>query len=134
MPTFSLEVNGDLEFADDGSLKMVSGPDEIIQRIIRRVVTNPQSKLDNGQIVAADYIFAPTYGLGMGVLVESEMSEEIFTQLSSIVRQGVLEDAEVDSSIEPDIRIKARDNDTVIIEASFRTTAGQDANFTLDIV
>jgi hypothetical protein len=71
-------IGGDLQFGSNGDLQTVTSVQESQQRILRRLLTNPQ-----------DYIWQPDYGAGIGSWIGQPIDE--VGMKSMIVTQMFLE-------------------------------------------
>lgn len=98
-----LSWGGDLQIATNGSLVMANGWDEIRQSIERAILTNPQVTLPDGEVVGADYMFAPTFGAGLGLWVGQNPTQHTLRQLTRIVRNAILSQTGVDASQTPTV-------------------------------
>lgn len=101
--TLWLEWGGDLVVSQNGSLSMATGWDQVRQRILRRLLSNPAFTLGDGTPVAPDLIFDTSYGIGcrrrLGELwIPSEQ-----TAILSMVEQAVLVDEGIDATRTPTI-------------------------------
>lgn len=123
MSTLYLECNGDLKLSQQGGLVLASGWDELRQRILRRIFTNPLMR-ENGQIVPPGYIFHPEYGLGLGFVIGQTFNDEFKSQLTQRIKQGILDDSEVDKSVLPTISIRDTGFRRFEVHASFKPVNG----------
>lgn len=98
-----LDWNGDLVLGQSGDIQMATGWDQVRQRIIRRMVTNPQRVQPNGIETQADYYFAPDFGFGLASLVDASNTEDFLADLKRRISQAVFADAAVDPTIPPSI-------------------------------
>jgi hypothetical protein len=110
---FYVDWNSDFIVTPSGSIQTAVGWDRVRQRIIRRIITNSQQKLPSGVSTAADYVFHPDFGLSGGALVDADLSEDYIAKLEQIISQGVLEDADVDSTTPPTIQYSRPNNETL---------------------
>jgi hypothetical protein len=61
---------GDLAQSATGDLLKVDGTTQGVQRVLRRLLTNPALRDSSGNVIAAgDYIFHPDYGAGLPRMV-----------------------------------------------------------------
>ena len=121
---FYIDWNGDFPVTPSGSIQTAVGWDRVRQRIIRRIITNSQQKLPNGISTAADYVFHPDFGLSGGALVDANLSEDYIATLEQIISQGVLEDADVDSTTPPTIQYSQPNNETLWVVVSVVLNSG----------
>lgn len=105
MGTLSLPWGGDLELTDNGSLRFISGIEEMQQRIIRAYFTSPEQTLADGTFVAADYIFAPDYGIGAGQLIGQPNSQNLQDVMVTKIKNAILSDPNVDTTKDPIIQL-----------------------------
>jgi len=110
-----LEYNSDLIITPNGSLQFAVGWDQVRERIIRSLVTNPALQLTNGTTTAPDYVFHPSYGIGLGELVDYNLTKAQIQELTRAVNQAVLADVAVDPSQAPQISVLANNTNTVQI-------------------
>src|SRR5579883_1081608 len=80
---------------------LAQGCDQVRQRIIRRLLTNPEFQLADGTQVPAGYIFNPDYGEGFRRLVGEPASEDLQNRVIARVNSAVLIDQSVDASNPP---------------------------------
>lgn len=105
MPTLYLDQGEDFALSSSGGLKLADGWEEIRQRILRRLHTNPQSVLDDRSLVAADYYFHPDYGAGLPRKVGAKMSKEFLFELHRIIMEGTVIDQGIDVTIPPTVKV-----------------------------
>lgn len=61
---------GDVSQSATGDLLKIDGTTQGVQRVLRRLLTNPALRDSSGNVVAAgDYIFHPDYGAGLPRMV-----------------------------------------------------------------
>jgi len=61
---------GDLSQSATGDLLKIDGTTQGVQRLLRRLLTNPALTDSSGNVIAAaDYIFHPEYGAGLARMV-----------------------------------------------------------------
>jgi hypothetical protein len=78
MPDIAHYFGGDLIASDTGGLLVVDGLTEGIQRVLRRLLTNP-----------GDYLWEPTYGAGLGRYIGRPAAQALIQ--ARIRRQMMLE-------------------------------------------
>lgn len=101
MADASLAFGADFATGPSGDLAAVSGSELGRQRVLRRLLTNP-----------GDYIWAPTYGAGLGRFVGQPTSAP---RIRAVVRGQIFKEAAVARSPEPVIEVEAgRDGTTVV--------------------
>lgn len=60
-------TSGDFQIGPDGDLKTVTGPTETMQRLIRRLLSNPRQRNTSGPgFLPPDDTFHPNYGAAAG--------------------------------------------------------------------
>ena len=83
---------GDLAQSATGDLLKVDGTTQGVQRVLRRLLTNPALRDSSGNVVAAgDYIFHPDYGAGLPRMVGDTV--DVATIKGAIKGQILLEAA-----------------------------------------
>ena len=97
------EWGGDLVLSPSGGVQTATGWDQVRQRILRSLITSGDTVLPDGSSSPAGYVFHPTYGLGLGVLVSQNQTPAMLAELQSRIRAAVLEDASVDPSFQPQV-------------------------------
>ena len=103
-PTLFLEWNDDLKITPSGSVQMASDWDIVRQRIIRRIITNSAQELPDGTFTPPDYVWDPSFGIGLGSMVDQPFNAALISRLEAAITRGVLLDAAVESSIPPSIK------------------------------
>lgn len=98
-----LEFNEDLVLTPSGSLQLAQGWNHDRERIIRNLITNPAIALPDGSQSAPDYIFVPSYGLGLGAHVDSNPTAQDLADMERSIRQAVFADANIDPGTVPTI-------------------------------
>ena len=66
----------DIESSARGGLALVDGDTMTRQRILRRLMTNPQTTLPDGTVIPGDYLWQPDYGAGLPKYVGSVGKEK----------------------------------------------------------
>lgn len=133
MTALYLEWGQDLVLTPNGSLQLATGWDEVRQRILRRMLTNPAFTAPDGRPIQADYIFDDTYGIGLPVLVGGNLTSQLFEQLKQAITKGVLLDAAVDTSQPPAIVFQQPDPQTMIISVQVILLTGQVGQIVLQV-
>lgn len=103
---FFLDWNSDLVLAQDGNLQVATGWDNVRQRIIRRMITNPAQTLPTGVSTPADYVFEPAFGFGLGTMVDGAYTDDFLDDLKRRISQAVFQDQDVDATIPPSVRFQ----------------------------
>jgi hypothetical protein len=122
---FYLDWNQGLIVTPSGSIQAATGWDRARQRIIRRIITNAAKILPNGTYTAADNVFSPLYGLGLGAQIDRAFDSDYETTIERLVAQGVLEDEDVDSTIPPSIQFISPNPSTLWIVVGVTLVTGQ---------
>ena len=135
MATFdlALEWGQDLTLNASGSLATVTGWDQVRERIIRRILTNPAQTLPDGSTTPPDYVFDPGYGIGGGALVSQNPTQRWLDALRQRVRQGVLSDAAVNPGYDPQIVISQPTPETFVIAVGVQLQNGQAGAFSIAV-
>jgi hypothetical protein len=121
--TLFLEWNSDFQVTPSGSLQLAVGWDEVRQRIIRRVVTNPAQQLPDGTTTTPDYVFHPDYGIGLGAMVDQDVNDDFLRKVEGKITRGILQDASVTAtSTPPSIQFYRPSPDTLWAVASVEAT------------
>lgn len=128
---FFLNWNSDLVITPSGSVQTATGWDRVRQRIIRRIITNPARPLPDGSFTAADNVFSPNYGIGLGALIDQTDADE--ATLERKIAQGVLEDADVDSTIPPSISFQRPSPAALWIIIGVTLKTGQSGQISLKV-
>lgn len=126
-----LEWGNDLVLTPSGSVATAVGWDEVRERIIRRILTNPAQTLPDGSSTQADYIFDPNYGIGGGALVSQNPTKRFVADLKKRIRAGVLADVAVSPSAEPQILIQQPQPNTITVYVGVLLSSGQTGVFSL---
>jgi hypothetical protein len=125
MTTLYLDWNQDFLLTPSGSLQLAVGWDEVRQRIIRRLITVAAQTLPDGTITPPNYIFHPTYGVGLAILVDQDFGEVYLGQLTQRIQSAVLQDVAVSSTIPPSIKVIQSSTNTVWIVIGVTLVTGQ---------
>lgn len=129
----SLDWNGDLPITPSGSIQMAVGWTRVRQRIIRRIISNPARILPDGTFTAADDVFAPTFGAGLGSLVDQTFNQDFEAELERRIAQGVLEDVDVDSTVPPSIIFQRPNPSTLVIVIGVTLKTGQAGTISIQV-
>lgn len=94
---------GDLSLSATGDLAKVDGSNQGMQRVLRRLLTNPAAIDSNGNVmVAGDYIFHPTYGAGLPRMVGDTVD---VANIRGLVRGQILLESCVSRNPEPIVTV-----------------------------
>ena len=130
---FYLDWNSDFVITPNGSIQTAVGWDQVRQRIVRRIITNKAQTLPSGVKTPADYVFHPGFGLSGGALVDENLNEEYIANLESVISQGVLEDADVESTTPPTIQYSQPNNETLWVIVSVLQKSGVPGQLALKV-
>src|ERR1017187_10339519 len=128
-----LDWNQDLLITPSGSIQTAVAWDRVRQRIIRRIITNSAQQLPDGVMTPADYIFHPDFGVGGGSLVDQNVSDDYIAKLEQIISRGVLEDADVDSTVPTSIQFSRPNDDTLWVIVSVVLKSGKPGQLALKV-
>lgn len=101
-----LEFNQDLIITPNGSIQTAVGWDQVRERIIRNLITNSAQILPDGTATPADYIFDPSYGLGMGAMVAQNPTPNFLKDMQRRIIQAVFAEADVDPGTIPTVIVQ----------------------------
>lgn len=124
-PTFWLDWNRGFLLTPSGSIQTATGWDSFRQRVVRRIITNPAQQLPDGTFTPADYVFAPSFGVGLGSLVDQPFSAANLADVERRISLGVLADPETNTSVPPNIIFQRPNASQVNIFVSATTVSGQ---------
>ena len=119
-----LDWQGDFIVTPTGNLQLATGFDRIRQRIIRRMITNPSQLLPSGRWTAPDYVFDPTFGIGLGSLVDQPQSDTMLADLERRITVAVLQDDNIDTAVPPVIKFYREPSGGLFITISVTTLSG----------
>ena len=82
---------GDLSLSATGDIAKVDGSNQGMQRVLRRLLTNPAALDSSGNVtVAGDYIFHPNYGAGLPRMVGDTVN---IAKIKGVIRGQILLEA-----------------------------------------
>ncbi len=93
MPDAWHQFGGDLAIGPSGDIALAMGSDYGQQRVLRRLLTNP-----------GDYLWAPTYGAGLGKFVGQPV---VAAQIEAVIRGQMFKENAVAHQPEPVIDVAA---------------------------
>jgi hypothetical protein len=128
-----LEFNDDLVLTPSGSIQTAVNWDQVRERIIRNLITNAAQELPDGSTTPPDYIFEPSYGLGLGALVDKNPTDSFIADLNRRITQAVFSDASVDPGTPPTIIIQQPTPSIYQVFISVLLTNGQPGQIALTL-
>jgi hypothetical protein len=124
-PTLWLDWNRDFLITPSGSIQTATGWTAYRQRVVRRIITNPAQQLPDGTFTPADYIFVPSFGVGLGSLVDQPFSAANLADTERRISLGILQDPETETSVPPNIIFQQPSVSQVNIFISAATVSGE---------
>lgn len=79
--------SNDVLGSPSGDLQRIDGITKGQQRVLRRLLTNPQEVRPDGSVLPADYIWHPDYGAGLGRFVGSPQR---IPELQALIKSQML--------------------------------------------
>jgi hypothetical protein len=105
MADFHCPWQTDLSIDSTGDFAAVFGGEEVVQRVVRRFLSNPAGVDLSGQPLAPTYIFDPSYGGGARRLVDKPITQAVMDQVKRLfIAQAQLE-PEVASDPQPIVTV-----------------------------
>jgi hypothetical protein len=86
----------DFEVSVNGDLLSVSGATWTQQRIVRRLLTNPDT-----------YLFHPGYGAGLGRFIGENLSPDLSQEIKNIIVTQILQEAAVAQTPRPTVTLSS---------------------------
>ena len=126
-----LEWSSDLVLTPNGSIQTATGWDQVRERILRNLITNPLQTLPDGRITAPDYIFHTDYGFGAGSLVGQDVTIGFLEDLQSRIATACSNDVAVDSSVPASVRFAEPQPGLLIVTISVQLLNGQSGQVSL---
>ncbi len=114
---FYAEFNQDYVLTPSGSIQTAVGWDRIRQRIERRLITNSHQQLPDKTYTAADYIFAPSFGLGVGAMIDQNPTKSFTAAYIGRVNQAISREYGVDPGVAPQVTFAQPNQYTWLITA-----------------
>jgi phage baseplate assembly protein W len=105
MPDLSLEFGTDLQIGPTGDLACADATVLGLQRVLRRMLTNP-----------GDYIWQPNYGAGLAQFVGATLSTD---RISAVVRSQVFKEPAVATTPEPIIECTSIGSDQAVLTIGY---------------
>ena len=133
MPTICVEYNGDFAPSPQGGLLMVSGWDEVRQRLERAIMTVPQLVLQDGTRTTPDYVFDPTFGFGLRVKIGSNPTQQDVADVEQSVLGACSKDPSVSQSIAPVITRKQAQPHVFIVYILVTLVSGQSGQIVVQV-
>lgn len=126
-----LEFGGDLVLTANGSIQTATGWDQVRERILRNLITNPLQTLPSGRITQPDYIFHVDYGFGAGSLVGQDVTVGFLEDLQSRIQTACSNDVAVDSSVPASVKFQEPSPGLLIVTISVLLLNGQSGQVSL---
>lgn len=124
MADFSLPWETDLSADSTGDFASIAGSDEVVQRIVRRFLSNPAGVDLSGQPLPPSYVFDPSYGGGARRLVDKPITQAVMDQVKRLfVAQAQLE-PEVLADPPPVVNVTKNTDGSLQITASVFLAGG----------
>ena len=130
---FWCDWNADMIVTPSGSIQTATGWDRVRQRIIRRIISTSAQIQPDGTFTIASNIFAQTFGVGLGVLVDQAFNENFQAELQRRIAQGVLEDEDVDSTVPPSVVFQRPNPATLVIVIGLVLKTGQPGTISIKV-
>lgn len=127
------EWGGDLTVTPSGDIQSAVGWDEVRQRVIRRLITNPAQQLPDGTQTQPDDIFATDFGIGAGALVDQGFSDDFLAEMERRIALAVLDDAAVDTSVPPNIIFRQPNPTTLQVNVTVLLLTGKPGEIALEV-
>ena len=105
MTDAALTMGGDLAFSASGDLLVSTGGHAGVERVLRRLLTN-----------AGDYLWHPTYGAGLGVMVGQPANA---ARIAALVRGQMLQEKGVARSPAPTIDVQTQADNSVWLHVRY---------------
>ncbi len=128
-----LDWNSDLLLTPNGDVQAATGWDEVRQRIIRRLITNPAQQLPDGTFTLADDIWNPDYGIGLGTMVGQSFGADFEARIERRIAKAVLEDSAVDSTVPPSVKFVRPQPDSLWIVIGVTLVTGKPGTIALKV-
>jgi hypothetical protein len=130
---FWLDWNGDFIVTPSGSIQTATGWDRVRQRIVRRIISVSAKIQPDGTFTIASNIFAQTFGVGLGELVDQAFSQNFEAELQRRIAQGVLEDQDIDSTVPPSVVFQRPNPAALVIVIGVTLKTGQPGTISIQI-
>lgn len=106
MADMSLPWAGDLTLDSTGDFVTVTQIDELIQRVIRRFLTNTAQYDSSGNVVSVgDYIWDQTYGGNARAFVDAVISDQTAGQIQHSLLNQILQESEAAQNPAPTVQV-----------------------------
>jgi hypothetical protein len=112
---FYAEWNQDYVLTPNGSLQTAVGWDRTRQRIERKLITNSAQQLPDGTFTVADYVFEPTFGQGVGAMVDQNPTQAFTAEYIGKVNQAISQEFGTDPGEAPSIVFTRPDPSTWMV-------------------
>lgn len=107
MNDLSQFFGNDLSVSPTGDIAPANGITRGQQRILRRLLTNPQTTAPDGSTMQADYIWHPEYGAGLPQWIGKTLD---IPKITAVIRGQILLEDSVAKKPEPVITVSAIPN------------------------
>ena len=112
--TIWTEWGGDILLNQNGGIQTASAWDVARQQIERILLNNSEVIEPSGKVVPADYIWHPTFGLGLRQFLGERMIPDLLSQMQAACLQAVLTNPAVAGSPAPIVDITADPTDRLL--------------------
>lgn len=97
---------GDFSVDQSGDIQEATGWDEVEQKLSRDLLTSPAKQLPNGRFTPAEYLFHPTYGLGLKQFLGQLADPNVISSLRDKCIQQIRQDNAIAISPSPIVFFK----------------------------
>lgn len=98
----NLPYGEDLGLLQNGDIAIVTGAEEVVQRIERHLLSNPRGFFNDSPLTP-DLLGAPDWGIGLGRFVETAASQATIQEMETLISAGILSEPLVDNTFDPTI-------------------------------
>lgn len=131
-----LDWGGDLDWSASGDLLVAEDTVLANQRLVRRWFTNPEERQANGDVTEpGDYLTEPTYGEGLGKVVDQLDTPARRAEIVGKIRSGLQKEVTiVDQSIPPTINFfDNRENGLLGVTVDYTLLSGSRARAAFEL-
>jgi hypothetical protein len=116
---------GDFSLTATGDIATVTGAPKVVERLVRRFLTNPQRTDKVGRVInVPDYLFHPQYGGGARVVVDKPITSETFLAIQQRFAQQATLENEVALDPTPVINLTADNVGNMVMDVTVYLTDG----------